>query len=214
MTLHNPGARRTIRIVVILTALLCLGLAGYEVQVWWAGRVARKVLPILHPFEDLPKGTTPVSCILGCIHDARRLPWYGRWYGFKHGPAVWMPKRTYSELLRLTTGQDFGENLDTWEAWLKAHPDLIWDEKLKRLVEGKPMVFPPAAKSSGRDLSHIPFGEGDGCQVPTTCVTLAIYPQPYFLEVLMDQTVGRESPRLRVGSTRRQLRQHPPSHTR
>jgi hypothetical protein len=35
------------------------------------------------------------------------------------------------------TGQDLGNNPDAWDAWFKAHPNLVWDEQQKRLVEPK-----------------------------------------------------------------------------
>lgn len=47
----------------------------------------------------------------------------------------WTPRRVSYEILKLLSKQDLPNDPDAWEAWLKAHPNLVWDDKLKRLVD-------------------------------------------------------------------------------
>lgn len=41
------------------------------------------------------------------------------------------------------TRLDLGNAPDAWEAWFRAHPNLVWDEKQKRLVNEKPGAATP-----------------------------------------------------------------------
>jgi hypothetical protein len=50
-------------------------------------------------------------------------------------PKTWIPRRAWYELLCLLTGADCGDDPSAWEAWFHAHPNLVWDEKLNRLVD-------------------------------------------------------------------------------
>ena len=52
-------------------------------------------------------------------------------------------KRTYYELFKSMATQEMGNDPDVWEAWFKTHPNLVWDDKQKRLVEPKPVTSPP-----------------------------------------------------------------------
>ena len=133
-----------VRVLVVLTVLLCLGMGGYAGQVWWAKRIAERVFQeeARHPFRPF----------LDYSHDPKfvrcnrvwfqwdEAPWYGMYVEdkiyFKDG---WVPRRTFYELLKLLTGEDLGNDPSVWEAWFRAHPDLVWDEKLKRLVERVPL---------------------------------------------------------------------------
>ncbi len=118
---------RIVRLGVVLTALLCFGMAGYAGQIWWAKRV-------ISPFVKGFAGKTPdqKSAVLQKVpFEWRSHPWHGSWKpGFG-----WLPRRIYYEYLKQTTGLDLGNSPDAWEAWFKAHPNLIWDERLRRLVE-------------------------------------------------------------------------------
>jgi hypothetical protein len=67
-------------------------------------------------------------------------PWHGDFYG--RNLKRWKPRRTYFEFFRRITAADLPNTPSAWEAWFKAHPNLVWDEKLKRLVEGKAEVKP------------------------------------------------------------------------
>ena len=39
--------------------------------------------------------------------------------------------------MAILTGQNLGNDPSAWEAWFKAHPNLVWDPKQKRLVEAE-----------------------------------------------------------------------------
>ena len=44
----------------------------------------------------------------------------------------------FREALIMRAGFDLGDDPDTWETWFQTHPNLVWDEKRKRLVETNP----------------------------------------------------------------------------
>ena len=136
-----------VRSLVVLTALLCLGLAGYGGQVLWAKRVgtSQAALDASHQVTDLHiefhriDGTEESRSIASEGANAIRLwrnyPRWGKWNWIRGG---WFPRRAYYEFLKRETGEDLGNDPDPWEAWFKEHPHLIWDETLNRLVEPKP----------------------------------------------------------------------------
>ena len=73
------------------------------------------------------------------IHHWKCTPWWGE---FKDG--AWIPRRYDYELLLVGTGQTLENNPSDWEEWFKAHRHLVWDEKLKRLVDQpKPLLSSP-----------------------------------------------------------------------
>ena len=126
--------RWLVRSLVVLTALLCLGTVGYAGQVWWARKIARAVI------EDPSNGWPSAHSVPpeNCLQEWREIPWYGMTHPFTSSNGfcpAWIPSRTGREILVLLTGVDLGSDPDAWEAWFKDHPNLVWDEKLKRLVE-------------------------------------------------------------------------------
>ncbi len=68
------------------------------------------------------------------------MPWYGEITTYA---PYWIPRRMLYEFCKLMTLQDLGNDPNAWEAWFKAHPDLVWDEKLECLVEAAPKVVTP-----------------------------------------------------------------------
>ena len=126
---------------VVLTALLCLGLAGYAGQVWWARRLVLQDARYSGPGRPDSHGRHISSGpqVHYFIDSWRGTPWYGilvvSGTGFPRA-IRWFPRRIWFERLKLFTGQSLPEDPDAWEAWFKAHPNLVWDEKRKRLVEG------------------------------------------------------------------------------
>ena len=72
---------------------------------------------------------------LGAVQTWRSMPWQGWIEARDPNRKEWHPKRFYYEFFVLLTGQHLGNDPDAWEAWFKAHPNLIWDEKQKRLVD-------------------------------------------------------------------------------
>ena len=130
------------RALVAGTVLVCLGVGGYAGQVWWARRLADEIarsadLDRHHPWmeEGLPDIAGPrfapdkARLILA---EWRNCPWHGWWFCLEH---FWIPRRYSYERLKVLAGQDLGNDPDAWEAWFKAHPDLVWDGKRKRLVD-------------------------------------------------------------------------------
>ncbi len=140
--------RWVVRSLVVLTALLCLGVVGYFGQVWWASHLASKRYPIFH-FEIVTAGITtggetvlglgfsdpkPDAILASHLRMWRRTPWYGSYEPLGTG-ICWIPPGYYLDMLKRVTGQDLPNNPDVWEAWFNTHPNLVWDEKLKRLVD-------------------------------------------------------------------------------
>ena len=136
-----------IRMGVVLTALLGLGTAAYTGQVWWARRVGSSGIrvdpPHAHPcftapFMDFrawwsafPHGKRSRVTPSGLVDLWIECPWYG----YRGECYLWVPRRSYFECLRSLSGQSLPNDPFAWKAWLKAHPNLVWDETLKRLVE-------------------------------------------------------------------------------
>ena len=129
--------RLAVRLSVVLTALLCLGVFGYAGQVWWAKRTSSLILikirePAIHskgPYVTRFVDDDYVSRWKDC-------PWYGQWHR-----GAWLPRRAYYEKAMTLTGQSLPNSPIVWQAWFKAHPDLVWDRQQMRLVE-TPMVVP------------------------------------------------------------------------
>ena len=71
----------------------------------------------------------PASGVIGTTHSSPYIH-LNSW--------VWHPRRTYFEVLKLMTGESLPNDPSAWETWFETHPDLVWDEKRKRLVEPKP----------------------------------------------------------------------------
>ena len=126
-------ARWLPRVLVGLTTMLCLGTAGYFGPTWWARRVAGKMYSTdlaLALSRNAVKGNERAAFqifLLGWREDP--------WCGYPAPGIIWYPRRTRYELAKLATGLDLGNDPDAWMAWFKAHPNLIWDYHLKRLVE-------------------------------------------------------------------------------
>ena len=139
------------RSLVILTALVCLGTAGYAGQVWWARTVVEEYYPVFNYWTPTMSGA-----VVAGAPEARDIaltfwkgaPWYGErvwFYRPKRMRWTWIPRRYYREFLVLLTGQDSGGDPGAWEAWFKAHPNLVWDPKLNRLVDRPwPLLSSPA----------------------------------------------------------------------
>ena len=81
--------------------------------------------------------------LLSMMTDWETCPWYGRQVFNDVSDERWKtwlamprwPRSAYYELAKLLTGQDLPNDPDAWKAWFKAHPNLVWDNKQKRLVE-------------------------------------------------------------------------------
>ena len=144
-----------VRSLVVLTALLCLGMAGYAGQVWWAKRVAPRIAEDY--FSGEGRWGADEADFLSywdehqaqqLLKDWRQTPWYGNRvtlelrYCYIDYPVVWVTPRGYEEVAKAATGQDLGNDPDAWQAWFRAHPNLVWDDKQKRLGAGKPEVKP------------------------------------------------------------------------
>ena len=117
------------RALVVFTVLICLGVGGYAGQVWVVRMSASDAVERgrkIGRFEDL-------QSICGIW---RKTPWYGFW--FWDGEHGWWPRRSHYEILKMLTGLDLGNDPAAWEAWIKAHPNLVWDEKRKQLVDAPP----------------------------------------------------------------------------
>ena len=139
-------------ILIVSTALICLGIGGYAGQVWWAKRLASELSA---PWQN--GGDISHHCGDGTYFRTwRTCPQWGMWttwfYYQSESPAdgdfssdargmaydyCWVPRRTYYELLLNTVDADLGNDPDIWEVWFKRHPNLIWDEKRRQLTEGK-----------------------------------------------------------------------------
>ena len=145
---EDRSPRWLVRALVLLTALLCLGVAGYGGQVWWAKRVAVRIAQeYFGPVNvDMDRSINFLSYwdreqAKKLIKDWRQTPWYGKQftlglhYCFAKYPVVWVTPRVYAEVARVSTNQVLPNDPSAWEAWFKAHPNLIWDEKLNRLVD-------------------------------------------------------------------------------
>ena len=146
----SSRSRWFVRTLVGLTVLLCLGTAGYVGQVWWAKRVLHRwhselawvQLDRIARGPDQPP-VVEVFCygwpgFVSWINDWRECGWYGRIYSHQEHSTLdgYVPRDVYYEMMKSVTDQDFGNNPDAWEAWFQGHPNLVWDEKRKRLVEG------------------------------------------------------------------------------
>ncbi len=141
-----------VRLAVVATALLCLGAASYAGQVWWAISVSDRFLALIESKKD--------GAFWGKVHwrrvanDWKATPWYGMFQGHLYLPGdegginlgiescAWIPRRTYYEIMSALTEGPAPNNPAAWEAWFKAHPDLVWDEKQRRLVDAKTEVTP------------------------------------------------------------------------
>ena len=147
--------RWLVRTGVVLTALLCLGTAGYIGQVWWARKVAATWLPggqdpLIVYYQTGPMvqqaslaWETPQSRRV-CLEWWRLTPWYGKYGDIIKGPLKprWFPRRTYRDYLALMVGWDLGDDPAAWEAWFRAHLNLVWDKQRKHLVELSPEPTP------------------------------------------------------------------------
>ncbi len=118
--------------MVILTALLCLGVAGYAGQVWWARRMAGHCRLIYSEYGhamDIAGRWYWIPRAGGCYEDGKPFnhPGYGGYwktipsYGLFYGGS-WFPRRTFYEAIKLNTTIDLGNDPDAWQAHLGAHP--------------------------------------------------------------------------------------------
>ena len=67
------------------------------------------------------------------IQEWRDTPWHGGRYVLDEH--LWMPKRSYYEILRNLTGAYLPDDPDCWENWVRAHPRLVWDANRGRLID-------------------------------------------------------------------------------
>lgn len=159
--LYSPGVKVWLpRTLVLLSALLVLGTAAQALQVQHARRAADRVAAwctlMQRRHVEAPGFWTRDVDWARCIRmEWREVPWYGRrrsaiyvWFkngsssswgeGLSNDQACWHPKRSYYEILLRQTGLGLPNDPDAWEAWFRAHPDAVWDEASRRLVEAKP----------------------------------------------------------------------------
>lgn len=150
---------KSVRLLVIVTTLLCLGVGGYAGQVWWSRSLASRILvpgarfptgAFLNP-EDYLRSWREwpywgrISPEFQVIHS--RVPIYSRTQapvGPRVGCLAWVPRRLYYDVLLRATGESLPNDPDAWEAWFQVHPNLAWDERLNRLVDrSHPLVSSP-----------------------------------------------------------------------
>ena len=146
---------RKVKVLVIGTALLCLGVGGYAGQVWWAKETASRPGPILPVaqfswFQALETRQTQGRTVQGYPHRYvsavaelehwQDCPWFGEIvrdaFLIDEGP-YWRPKRAGYEILKSMTGEALPDDPAIWEAWFKSHPDWGWekDETPQKVAE-------------------------------------------------------------------------------
>ena len=114
-------SRRLVRSLVVLTALLCLGMAGYGGQVWWAKELAAE---FRYSFLEGADDPSPSKHVL--VRVWKTVPWYGEvapraapsMFSGERAGRSWMPRRTYYELMKRRTARDLGNDPGAWEKWL------------------------------------------------------------------------------------------------
>ena len=107
-------------------ALPTLLVAAWIAQAAWASHVAERC--VLEEIEASPDVNE--SCARA-LAKWRTVPWWG----VRDPQFGWVPRRAYWDLFRKMTGQDLPADPMAWSAWLTAHPHLVWDGNLKRVVE-------------------------------------------------------------------------------
>ena len=143
----KTGSRWLPRALVAGTIMVCLGVGGFVAQSWWAKQVSEDVLTLAWNMNQAgPRFYSPKVH----LKHWRAMPLWGRFGTFPLPTAgtqsrfafgsdrLWAPRRTYYEMFKSLTGEDLGNDPSAWEAWLNAHPNLVWDEKRKRLVDASP----------------------------------------------------------------------------
>ncbi len=128
------------RSLLALTSLLVMGVAGCAGQVWWSKRVANSAYGGICAFDENSYGASPY-CMgsEGFFAAWRGCPWWGSLgENPRAGGLRWHPRRIYLEHVRHISGLDLPNDPDACEAWFRLHPDLVWDEKQKRLVDQIP----------------------------------------------------------------------------
>jgi len=136
----DGGALRvSIRILVFLTSSLLLAMAVFGGQVWWARRLATIALQQPVIIENKESLIRSWEAHPWCGIYGEKLPNYRGFLGWPAhlslGRKTWIPRRTYYELLKLTTGQDLGNDPSAWRTWFKNHPNLRWDKSQKWFVD-------------------------------------------------------------------------------
>jgi len=124
-----------VRFRIVLAALLCLGVAAYAGQMWQAKRVASIRAALWGMQIPLTRYRSDAEKFGELLREWRRSSWHGKWFRGS-GKLRWIPRRTHYEEMKLITGQDLGNDPAAWESWFKTHPNLVWDERQKRLAEG------------------------------------------------------------------------------
>lgn len=135
----------TRRLVMALSALLCLGGLGYVAYVGWARKQARVY------WDTMLANPQPLSRQLdghARLHQHlrdwastwERCPWHGEFSGdwvpwHRNRPGYWLPKRQFYETLQLMIALPIPEDAGAFARWLDEHPNLVWDDTLKRVVE-------------------------------------------------------------------------------
>ena len=154
--------RWLVRTGVALTALLCLGVAGYAGQVWWAREVAKKLPSPLYETgilrvrdrttfqeDDTLEEDEDYACILSTW---KTWPWHGRFELSRFITVrtnAWIPRRAFREVLTAHFGVDLGDDPSAWESWIRSHPILLWDKQEKRYVaRARPIPPPPSGPGS------------------------------------------------------------------
>jgi hypothetical protein len=139
---HRAQAPRwLVRPLVVLTALLCLGTAGYVGQVWWAKHLAQRLFFYSGKYRG-PMILTSDGGIHRELLQARLSDWRNAHDSNLVGDEItmieaprWLTSKVWHQYFMEVTGQALPNAPDAWEAWFKAHPNLIWDEKRKLLLE-------------------------------------------------------------------------------
>ena len=133
MTAPVQAPRRRIRARIALAALLALGPAVFAGQTTWARHIAAVSVR-----EEIEAGRDPRTGDLDCNEVCARALVKWRtvpWYGVHDAQFLWVPRRAYHELFLRMTGADLPDGPEAWAAWLELHPDLVWNEDLKRLAD-------------------------------------------------------------------------------
>jgi len=134
--------RWSVRLAVVLTALLCLGVAGYVGQTRRGERIASLFVDTYGAYPPTwNRNACPEPSVSDVVWRWRRCPWYGECVNVPLQSGTnytWVPRSAYLAYAVKITGLDLGNDPSAWEVWFQTHPNLVWDERLKRLVEPRP----------------------------------------------------------------------------
>ncbi|GEM_PF-1126001 len=125
-----------VRWLVGVTVAACLLTAAILAERWQARRIASgDAYWIVFDQGGLGIGWCDVPPNCGGGEELLLPSWRNcSWVGFRAGK-TWIPRSAYPEILARITGQRLPDDPAAWDVWLAAHPDLVWDEGTRRLVE-------------------------------------------------------------------------------